>query len=325
MNDLIAKIDFFSGLDDKILRKISDACIVRQFTRNETIVRQGEMGLGLYVISRGRVKVDREQNGVRVQVAELGAEQFFGDMSLLDNKPRSATVTGLEDSECLLLTRDSFMRLMNKYPEIPIRMARVLAERLRQANEKLAAAPAPAPSGVPVAGSTVTVAAIPAGGPETPGGPAPAAMVVSVQSHNGATAVSPVAEEGTKARIQKSILDTFQSLYTIKALSRFSVAVLGCPVEGIAANTLREIRVGDVKALVFPYAEPVDMKIEAREAGAFTLHVFTPDSAEPTRYGPVDVHPDDSVRMTLRRGSVILRRGGRRIAPLTAYARPYPD
>src|SRR6266404_8430093 len=142
MNDLIAKIDFFSGLDEKILNKISDACIVRQFTRNETIVRQGEMGLGLYIIAKGHVKVDRDQGGVRTQVAELGAEQFFGEMSLLDNKPRSATVTGIEDTECLLLTRDSFVRLMNKFPEIPIRMARVLADRLRVANEKLTAPPA---------------------------------------------------------------------------------------------------------------------------------------------------------------------------------------
>src|SRR5260370_31843489 len=147
MKDLISKSDFFSGLDEKILRKLADACIMRQFTKNETIVRQGEMGLGLYMIARGRVKVDREQGGARTQVAELGPEQFFGDMALLDNKPRSATVTGIEDAECLLLTRDSFVRLMNKYPEIPIRMAKVLAERLREANAKLVANPA-APAAV---------------------------------------------------------------------------------------------------------------------------------------------------------------------------------
>src|SRR2546428_7149326 len=144
MKDLISKIDFFSGLDEKILKKLADACIMRQFTKNETIVRQGEMGLGLYVIAKGRVKVEREQGGQRLLLNELGPEQFFGEMALLDNKPRSATVTGLEDSECVLLTRDSFVRLMNKYPEIPIRMARVLADRLRVANEKLAAGPAPA-------------------------------------------------------------------------------------------------------------------------------------------------------------------------------------
>src|SRR5437899_1865510 len=149
MIDLITKIDLFSKLDEKILKKLSEACIMRPFTKNETIVRQGEMGLGLYLIAKGRVKVERDQGGVRMQLNELGPEQFFGEMSLLDNKPRAATVTAIEDSECVLLTRDSFVKLMNKYPEIPISMARVLAERLRVANEKVAMAPAPAAATAP--------------------------------------------------------------------------------------------------------------------------------------------------------------------------------
>src|SRR5215471_1180968 len=199
MNELIRKIDFFSGLDDKILNKISDACIARQFTRNETIVRQGEMGLGLYLISKGRVKVDREEKGVRTQVAELGPEQFFGEMSLLDNKPRSATVTGLEDSECLLLTRDSFVKLMNKYPEIPIRMARVLAERLREANEKIVAAGPP------------STAAAPATPPPTAAAPSDRAPSAAAAPPNGAAA-SPgaPAANGTKAQIHTKLLETFQ-------------------------------------------------------------------------------------------------------------------
>ena len=308
MKDLISKIDFFSGLDEKILRKLTDACIMRQFTKNETIVRQGEMGLGLYLIAKGRVKVDREQGGVRMQVAELGPEQFFGEMSLLDNKPRSATVTGIEDSECVLLTRDSFVKLMNKYPEIPIRMARVLADRLRVANEKLAAGPAPAAAAAAVASAT--------GAPPPPAQTAPAAAPGSAPAaaaaSNGAAPGAPDAD-GTKAQIHKKMLETFQNLYTIKALSRFSVAVLGCPVEGTASNLVDQIRVGDVKALFFPANEPVDMRIAAQERGWFTLDVFTPESAEPRRFGPVAVAPADSIQMTLLSGQVALRHGGRLI------------
>jgi len=294
MNELIRKIDFFSGLDDKILNKISDACIGRQFTKNETIVRQGEMGLGLYIIARGRVKVDREQGGVRTQVAELGPEQFFGDMALLDNKPRSATVTGLEDSECLLLTRDSFVKLMNKYPEIPIRMARVLAERLREANEKIVAA-GPAPAAAQPATPAQASAAV--------ADPAPAAAAVPAPP-NGA----PPPANGTKAQIHSKLLETFQNLYTIKALSRFSVAVLGCPVEGSAANVVDQIRVGEVKALLFPADEPVEMKIAAREPGSFTLDVFTPFYNRPSHFGPFPVEPGDDVRMTMLSGQVNLLR-----------------
>ena len=286
MNELIKKIDFFSGLDDKILNKISDACIVRQFTKNETIVRQGEMGLGLYIIARGHVKVDREQGGARTQVAELGPEQFFGDMALLDNKPRSATVTGIEDAECLLLTRDSFVKLMNKYPEIPIRMAKVLAERLREANEKIVAAGPPSVPVAPAAKNEVAAVAIPVAAST----PAPAA--------NGSAPPAPApADSTTKAQIHSKLLETFQSLYTLKALSRFSVAVLGCPVEGSAPNVVEQIRVGDVKALFFPAGEPIEMRIAAHEPGWFTLDVFTPTSVAPHHFGPVAIDPHDDVRL----------------------------
>src|SRR5207245_9845790 len=203
MKDLISKIDFFSGLDEKILRKLSDACIMRQFTKNETIVRQGEMGLGLYLIAKGRVKVDREQGGVRMQVAELGPEQFFGEMSLLDNKPRSATVTGIEDSECVLLTRDSFVKLMNKYPEIPIRMARVLADRLRVANEKLAAGPAAAAGPAPAA-STAGAPAAPAAGAQATPAAAPGSAPAAAAASHGAAPAAPEAD-GTKAQIHNEL------------------------------------------------------------------------------------------------------------------------
>jgi hypothetical protein len=288
MNELIKKIDFFSGLDDKILNKISDACIARQFTKGETIVRQGEMGLGLYIISRGRVKVDREQGGARTQVAELGPEQFFGDMALLDNKPRSATVTGLEDAECLLLTRDSFVRLMNKYPEIPIRMAKVLAERLREANAKIVAA---TPPQGPLANNEVPA-------PAAQPGAVPVPAPVPPSPANGLKPAPAAAADTTKAQIHSKLLETFEKLYTLKALSRFSVAVLGCPVEGTASNVVEQIRVGDVKALFFPAGEPIEMKIAASQPGWFTLDVFTPLSGVPHHFGPVAVDPRDDVRLS---------------------------
>src|ERR1700757_4071292 len=117
--ELFKKIDFFAGLDDRILRKLSEAAVMRRYGKGEVIVRQGEMGLGMYLILRGRVTVDREENGASIRVAELGPEQFFAEMSVVDNRPRSASITTAEETECLVLTRDSFAKLMTKYPEIP--------------------------------------------------------------------------------------------------------------------------------------------------------------------------------------------------------------
>ena len=283
LKELFQRIDFFSGLDDKILRKLGEAAVTRQYGKDEVIVRQGEMGLGLYIIVRGRVKVEREQSGgPPIKVAELAAEQFFAEMSIVDNKPRSATVTTMEETECLLLTRDSFVTLMQKYPEIPIRVARLLAERLRAADERLAAEPPkPAPSGAT-------------------NGSKPAETAQGDRAAAGAEPASPAAKE----KVQSSLLNAFQNLYTMKAFTRFSVAVLGCPVEGSAANLVDEIRVGEVKALILPAAEPVCMRITAREPGSFTLHVFVPGREGPVRFGPVAVRPEDDVTLSLDEGEV---------------------
>ena len=115
--DLIRKIDFFEPLDDKIVNKIAQVCIPREYSAGDYIVRQGDLGLGLYFITSGQVKVEIERNAVKTVVAHLEAGSFLGELSIIDNKPRSANVICLTDTSCLLLTRDSFQKLMNKYPE----------------------------------------------------------------------------------------------------------------------------------------------------------------------------------------------------------------
>lgn len=291
LKELFERIDFFSGLDDKILRKLAEAAVTRQYGRDEVIVRQGEMGLGLYIIVRGRVKVEREQPaGPPIKVAELGPESFFAEMSIVDNKPRSATVSTMEDTECLLLTRDSFVSLMQKYPEIPIRVARLLAERLRAADEKLTHVEASKTAEPAAAAPVVAVNG-------TPNGAAPATDTAAKSEGDAAS---------NKQKVQQSLLSAFEKLYTMKAITRFSVAVLGCPVEGVAENALGQIREGDVKAVFLPADEPVRMGIEAQAPGAFTLHVFTPGNSEPTCFGPLNIRPEDDVALLLNQGKVLL-------------------
>jgi CRP-like cAMP-binding protein len=295
IKELFERIDFFSGLDDKILRKLADAAVTRRYGKDEAIVRQGEMGLGLYIIVRGRVKVEREQaGGPPKKLAELGEEQFFAEMSIVDNKPRSATVTTLEETECLLLTRDSFVSLMQKYPEIPIRVARLLAERLRLADERIApeTPPPPKPGPVLVTETNGSKPGLESAAPET----------AAPQANGGG-------QPGRKEKVQSSLLKAFEKLYIMKAFTRFSVAVLGCPVEGIAANTVDQFRVGDVKALLFSADEPVEMRIQAHEPGAFTLNVFTPQREQPVRFGPLAIHPEERVLLALEGEKVMLRKG----------------
>jgi hypothetical protein len=103
------------------------------------------------------------------------------------------------------------------------------------------------------------------------------------------------------------MVSTFERLYVVKAFTRFSVAVLGCPVEGTASNLIDQIRLGDVKALIVPAGESVEMRIEAWGSGSFNLHVFTPQLATGVRFAPVPIQPGDV--FTLRLPAIALAPG----------------
>ena len=298
IRQFIEELDFFSGLDRKLLDKTAQAALLRTYPAGEAVVRQGEVGLGLYAILHGRVKVEREQGGVSRHLAELGANQVFAEISMVDNKPRSATVTTLEETECMLLTRDSFLKLVKSYPELALRLAKVLAERLRTADEKLAAHES---AGVP---------------PQPAAGPS-----ASTQSSSAETGPANGDSSGfEKSRVQASMLDTFQRLYAVKALVRFSVAVLGCPVEGVGPQAQSQIRVGETKAILLPSADRVELDIVARERGAFTLHVFSPGGDLPVCFGPLPIDPLDCFRLCLAGGAASLLNADTAFAPSTDRA-----
>ncbi len=120
LTDTIGKVDFFAGIDRNLLKKMAESAVVCNYEKGEVIVGEGEVGLGMYVILRGRVQITKDKTSAPVRLAELGPEQFFAEMSLIDEKPRSATVTTVEETECLLFTRDSFLKLMNQNPQLAI-------------------------------------------------------------------------------------------------------------------------------------------------------------------------------------------------------------
>ena len=77
-------------------RTVADAAILRHYAKDEMIVRQGETGLGMYIISSGRVKVEREEAGTRVQVAALGPGQSFAEMAILDETDSGLDIDSLK-------------------------------------------------------------------------------------------------------------------------------------------------------------------------------------------------------------------------------------
>jgi signal transduction histidine kinase len=110
---------------------------LRQFRAGETIFAAGDAGDGLYVIESGRVQiaamVDRTESR---PLATIGPGDFFGEMAVLDDAPRSATATAETDTRAFYLSRDELLQLLKRHPELALSLIREFSARMRAVNKK---------------------------------------------------------------------------------------------------------------------------------------------------------------------------------------------
>ena len=276
--ELIRKLDFFKSLDQKIIKQIASVCIVREFSAGEPIVRQGESGLGLYFITGGRVNVEIEKDGSKIVVAELKEGDFLGEFALIDDKTRSASVICLEDTRCLLLTRDSFSKMQRKHPEIANQMLRTLVGRIRSTNVRVTQ-----PVGSPPAPTPATAPA-----PVTPNGSSAAASTTTGGLEAATDRIVefiPKAEDvaqfysSTKGKTQEFLNGLFGKIYGMKAMMRFSMAIVGCPVTVRAVNRNPEVLetcFHGVKLVLFPAGSDQTLRIQGTGDGELSATVFRP-------------------------------------------------
>lgn len=105
----------------------------RRFNAKEVIFTQGQEGRSLYVVAAGSVRVHiGEQDLVRLKKGD-----FFGEMSLFDAEPRSASVTALERCDCLVLTQQQLYEAIDETPGIALNIIRILSRRIRELNLKI--------------------------------------------------------------------------------------------------------------------------------------------------------------------------------------------
>lgn len=134
--DFLKNVSLFSELDDEELRQLASVVREQHYKKHTTIVHVDDPGSSLYVLKSGLVKITIEdQHGYEMILRMLYPTDFFGEMSLLDGEPRSATVTAQELSEVLTISREHFLSIMEKFPRILLKMTAVLSKRLRKANE----------------------------------------------------------------------------------------------------------------------------------------------------------------------------------------------
>ena len=130
-------IPMFSGVSEDALESIASLMIERGFPKNKTIVEEGAPGDYMYIIVEGRVKVTKLSGDGREKILELlDVGDFFGEMSLFDEAPRSASVKGLSQVRILALARNDFLRLLARSPDLALSVIQELTRRLRQVDEQ---------------------------------------------------------------------------------------------------------------------------------------------------------------------------------------------
>jgi CRP/FNR family transcriptional regulator, cyclic AMP receptor protein len=133
--DTLARVDLFAGLDKKDLQLLAGACQERKYSAGSTLIKQGDTGVGLYVITGGTVRITKatDPDKAEIDLGTAGPGNVIGEMSLLDDLPRSATVTAVDDVTALLLPVWEFRTTLRNQPNIALRLLTTLSRRLRKA------------------------------------------------------------------------------------------------------------------------------------------------------------------------------------------------
>lgn len=128
----LASVFLFSGLDDDALQALADAMTVKQYLPDDEVLTEGHDSYhgGMGVVLRGSLSVIRAEHDV---IGHLGVGDVFGEMSLLDDEPRSATLVADEQTEVALLTRGGFRAQIRQNPDIALNLMKILSGRLRAA------------------------------------------------------------------------------------------------------------------------------------------------------------------------------------------------
>lgn len=125
--ELLASARLFAGIDEEGLGRIGDRTIEVDFPDGHVIARQGEVGTGFFVIASGGANVIRDGR----TIATLGAGDFFGELSVLDGRPRVAHVVAVGPTTCLALSTWDFEAVVTEQPKVALAVLRGLAGRLR--------------------------------------------------------------------------------------------------------------------------------------------------------------------------------------------------
>jgi len=131
--EFLARVPIFANCTPSEIEAIVAVAQESGFQAGQIIVTQGTPGQAFYLILSGRVEIIRDGQSL----GAFGPGDFFGEMSLLDQAPRSATIKALEPTLCMMLSSWDFKSLLEQHPSIAVKLLEILSRRLRVADERL--------------------------------------------------------------------------------------------------------------------------------------------------------------------------------------------
>jgi CRP/FNR family cyclic AMP-dependent transcriptional regulator len=135
---MLATIPLFAGLDAGALQAIEQHATARVVRKNTVVIQQGDESSMLYAVITGRLKVSvADEQGKEVILNTLGPGDYFGELAILGDLPRTATVATVEDSRLMTISRSAFLDLVRAQPDIALAVIRGLTERVAHLTEQV--------------------------------------------------------------------------------------------------------------------------------------------------------------------------------------------
>jgi CRP/FNR family cyclic AMP-dependent transcriptional regulator len=135
---LLAVNPLFSGLGADSIKVIAALCQRRQLAAGQVLFIKGDVGDALYGVRRGQIRIESgTESGERLIIDVLGAGDLFGEIALLDGRPRTADAIAAEEAELFVLPRDQFLRYLEREPHLAVKIIELLCGRIRSTNERM--------------------------------------------------------------------------------------------------------------------------------------------------------------------------------------------
>lgn len=132
--DIVTRIPLFAGLPSELFPELIPLLEERAYPAGAEIVREGMPGESMFCLLAGSVEIYKTLGDERIRICELGPGEFFGELAIIEHKPRNASVRTLEAVRCCELSKDSFYALSNAHPKVALRVLEMLSRRLRESD-----------------------------------------------------------------------------------------------------------------------------------------------------------------------------------------------